>query len=117
LMVYYQRLKLERAKWALSLYEKFYEKDSLKRIRDILDSELGDSVVESLLLKCPADFTDYLNFFEFVGFLKMNGHLKLSEFEGLFDYYLRCLNRHPRVKNFILENGYEDLDKLLADWK
>jgi hypothetical protein len=101
LIGYYRRLKLERAKWALSLYEKFYEQDSLKRVRDILDNESGDSEVESLLLQCPSDFTDYLNFFEFVAFLEKKRHLKKEEVKALFDYYLKSLNKHSRVKNFI----------------
>jgi len=29
---------LERARWLASLYEKFYERDHLKRVREVLDS-------------------------------------------------------------------------------
>jgi hypothetical protein len=117
LAVYYQRLKLERAKWALNLYEKFYERDSLKDIRDILDTEPGVPEVEALVLKCPPNFTDYLNFFEFVAFLEKNGHLRRNELRALFDYYLKCINRHSRVVNFVRENGYEDLRALLVIWR
>lgn len=115
--VYLRNSKLERAKWALSLYEKFYERRELKKIRDILDNDTDHADVSSLVLKCSADFTDYLNFFEFVAFLEKERHLRRAEVKALFDYYLRCLNRHPRVINFIRENGYEDLDRLLTDWK
>lgn len=116
-VVYLRNSKLERAKWALSLYEKFYERKELKEIRDILDSNPDNASVSALVLKCSSEFTDYLNFFEFVAFLKKEKHLTESEVKALFDYYLKCLSRHPRVTNFIRDNGYEELDLLLKDWK
>lgn len=36
---YYRSSTLERAKWQASLYEKFYEKSDLKKVREILDSD------------------------------------------------------------------------------
>ena len=61
-------------------------------------------------------FTDYLNFFEFIVFLKTSKQLKNSEIEVLFGYYFDCLNRHQRVKQYIAdpENGYEGLAEMLA---
>jgi hypothetical protein len=66
---YSRNWRLERARWLASLYEKFYEKENLKKIRQTLDREgnlqkLKDSVSDE-----PAEFTDYLNFFEFVAIL------------------------------------------------
>jgi len=94
----------------LSLYEKFYERKDLKEIRDILDNEPDDEKVTGLILKCHADFTDYLNFFEFVAFLETEKHLRRVEIIALFDYYLKCLNRHPRVINFIRDKWIRGLD-------
>jgi len=37
--VYTKGSNLERAKWLASMYEKFYEKDDLKEIREILDCD------------------------------------------------------------------------------
>ena len=116
-LIYYRNSKLERAKWSLSLYEKFYEQKDLKRIRDILDNEPDDAEVMDLVLKCSADFTDYLNFFEFVAFLEKGKQLRRAEIKALFDYYLRCIKKHSRVLNFIRDNGYEDLNQLLDHWK
>ena len=114
--VYRRNSALERAKWASSLYEKFYEATTLKQMRDRLDclNEL-DSVNEIVIREEPA-FTDYLNFFEFIAFLKASRQLKDSEIEALFGYYLNCLKRHDRVKQYISnpENGYEGLAKLLV---
>lgn len=52
---------------------------------------------------------------EFIAFLKTSKQLKDSEIEALFGYYLDCLNRHDRVKQYIENpaNGYEGLAYLL----
>lgn len=113
--VYYRNSAFERAKWASSLYEKFYEETNLKQLRDRLDClKDSDSVNEIVIREEPA-FTDYLNFFEFIAFLKSSKQLKDPEIEAFFGYYLDCLNRHDRVKLYVSnpENGYEGLAKLL----
>ncbi len=72
--------------------------------------------MNEIVIREEADFTDYLNFFEFIAFLKTSKQLKSSEIEALFGYYLDCLNRHDRVRQYISNpaNGYEGLSKLLA---
>lgn len=113
--VFRRNSALDRAKWALGLYEKFYEATTLKQMRDRLDclSDL-DSVNEIVIREEPG-FTDYLNFFEFIAFLRKSKQLKDSEIEALFGYYLDCLDRHDRVKKYIANtaNGYEGLADLL----
>lgn len=114
--VYRRNSVLERAKWASTLYEKFYEADTLKEMRDKLDcSKDSDSVNEIVMREEPA-FTDYLNFFEFIAFLKTSKQLKDAEIEALFGYYLDCLSRHDPVRQYIAdaENGYEGLKGLLT---
>jgi hypothetical protein len=114
--VYRRNSALERAKWASSLYDKFYEATTLKQMRDRLDcSNNSDSVNEIVIREEPA-FTDYLNFFEFIAFLQTSRQLKDSEIEALFGYYLDCLNRHDSMRQYISSpgNGYEGLAKLLA---
>jgi hypothetical protein len=117
--VYRRNSTLERARWASSLYEKFYEATSLKQMRDKLDCMNDmDSVNEIVIREEPA-FTDYLNFFEFIAYLKSSKQLKDSEIEALFGYYLDCLNRHDRVRRYISDpqNGYEGLANLLTSRK
>ena len=58
---------MQRAKWLTSLYEKFYERPDLKGVREALDCEGGESPsVDKLVIEEPAEFTDYLNFFDSV---------------------------------------------------
>jgi|SRR5690349_21328061 len=113
--VYRRNSALERAKWASNLYEKFYEATTLKQMRDRLDCLNDMDSVNEIVIRGESTFTDYLNFFEFIAFLKTSKQLKDSEINALFGYYLDCLNRHDRVKQYISnpENGYEGLANLL----
>jgi hypothetical protein len=114
--VYRRNSALERAKWASSLYEKFYEATTLKQMRDKLDCLNESDSVNEIVIREEPSFTDYLNFFEFIAFLKASRQLKDSEIEALFGYYLDCLKRHDRVKQYISnpDNGYEGLTNLLT---
>ncbi len=115
--VYKNNSNLERAEWLASVYEKFYEKDDLKEIREILDCDDEISLeITKLIRDESAKFTDYLNFFEFVAFLKKENQLKLSEVDALFGYYLDCLNRRGDIRQYILKRGYELLDELLKEF-
>ena len=113
--VYRRNSALERAKWASSLYDKFYEATTLKKMRDRLDCVNDMDSVNEIVIREESTFTDYLNFFEFIAFLKTSKQLKNSEIDALFGYYLDCLKRHDRVKQYISnpENGYEGLANLL----
>jgi len=112
--VFFSNSRLQRAKWLFELYEKFYESDDLKAIRETLDCEAGNSPhIEKLITDESAEFTDYLNFFEFVAVLKKLRQLTTDEIEGLFRYYLDCLQRSGQVRSYIAKKGYEHLDELL----
>jgi hypothetical protein len=84
-------------------------------MRDRLDCLNDMESVHEIVIREESTFTDYLNFFEFIAFLKKGNQLKDSEINALFGYYLDCLNRHDRVKQYISnpENGYEGLADLL----
>jgi hypothetical protein len=115
LWVYRSNSQRERARWAESLYSKFFERDQLKRVRDLLDCNPGDQQVSDLVNKETSDYTDYLNFFEFVAYLQASKQLSNKDVEALFGYYLGCLNRHSDVTQYIRDEkkGYEYLRKLL----
>jgi hypothetical protein len=116
--VYSRNSRLERAKWLERLYERFYESPSLKEMREIIDcnDEDGQVRIKELVRRQPAEFTDYLNFFEFVAILESNGQLRLDEVKDLFHYYLKCLHSNTDVREYIQapENGFEKLNSLFA---
>lgn len=119
LLVYRNNSKRERARWADSLYERFYERPALKTIRDQLDCAAGDVGVASLVSEESSALTDYLNFFEFVAYLGSTKQLSKSDVEALFGYYLNCLRRHKEVVEYVRDKdkGFEYLRKILAHEK
>ena len=117
LWVYRRNSRLERARWASELYDSFYRQENLKDVRDKLDCAVGTVAVDQLVREDKSEFTDYLNFFEFIAFLKKSKQLHDSEVHDLFGYYLGCLKRHATVRAYISnsENGYEGLADLIEN--
>ncbi len=114
LFTYSRSVSLEKAKWMKELYEKFYEHGELKKIRDLLDG--GNSTeISDLVGKELPSFTDYLNFFEFLGYLHESGQISSEEVRGMFDYYLRNLKQTKPVADYIADpkKGFEKLQRLL----
>jgi len=115
-LTYRRNSAVERARWLSSLYSKFYEALDLKMIRETLDcNPPGSPEVQKLVQDEDARFTDYLNFFEFMAYLKACGQLSTKDVIALFDYYLRVLNKHDDVRKYVMDdrNGYGYLKKLL----
>jgi len=116
LLVYKSNSRRERARWAESLYSKFFEQIGLKAVREVLDSVAGDPRVRELVTNESSDWTDYLNFFEFVAYLRSSRQLSERDVQALFGYYLECLKRHPVVVEYIRDRskGFDYLRELLA---
>lgn len=120
IIVYRKNSVLERAKWLEKLYEKFYQDVRLKDVRDIIDCDTGDKVANARIAdfvgKQSAEFTDYLNFFEFVAILEKNKQLKKDEVEDLFGYYLKCLYGSEEIREYIKSpvSGFEKLHALFG---
>lgn len=118
-LAYWRNSRLERARWLANLYSKFYEALDLKMIRETLDCSAPNAVeVRKLVEDQDARFTDYLNFFEFVAYLRACGQLSSKDVAALFDYYLRVLNKHEDVRKYVLDdkNGYGYLKGLLPQF-
>lgn len=116
LWVYGNNSRRERARWAESLYTRFYEKPELKTVRDQLDCAAGDATVARLVTEETPALTDYLNFFEFVAYLQSSKQLSRTDVQALFGYYLDCLRRHKDVVGYIRnkEKGFEYLSKIVS---
>jgi hypothetical protein len=113
---YVKNQSLERSRWASSLYESFYESVEHKGIRRELDCSADSQNVATLVEREPPEFTDYLNFFEHVAYLVKCEQIKREDAEAYFDYYFKCLQRHPSVLRYIENesNGYEELRRYLG---
>jgi uncharacterized protein YdiU (UPF0061 family) len=119
LLTYRSNSQRERAKWAVQLYDKFYEADHYKVMRDKLDYSSGASEIKQLVDEESSAFTDYLNFFELVTFLAETKQLSKSDVLRLFQYYLRCLKQHTAVMDYLNDSGkgFEQLSRFLNGTK
>jgi hypothetical protein len=113
---YHRSAGLDRAKWVKELYDKFYEHSELKGVRDLLDGDDPQQICSMVAEEGPA-LTDYLNFFEFLGYLWESKQIKGEEIRCLFEYYLRNLKRNKAVAAYIDDptKGFEKLQRLLKE--
>lgn len=114
-LTYRNNSRRERAKWVAQLYEKFYESNRYKTMRDKLDCPTDSDDVKTSVKNEDSEFTDYLNFFELVAFLIQTKQIHKSDVLKVFQYYLACLKRHPSVVQYVNNkaNGFEQLRDLL----
>lgn len=115
LKVYRSNARHERARWAESMYVKFFEESSLKRVREVVDSDANNGQVEEYVTKEPPEWTDYLNFIEFVAYLQSSKQLLDRDVQALFGYYIECLRKHALVLEYVQkkEKGFDYLRRLL----
>jgi hypothetical protein len=115
---YINNSRLERARWILRMYEKFYEEEELKRIREALDCPTDSETISALVEDQSSKLTDYLNFFELLAILKNSKQMKGPEIEAMFGYYLNCIQNQPKLMAYIRnssENGFEGLAAYLKN--
>ncbi len=130
---YYRQTKLEKLKWIQQLYEKFYNTDQYRLIRQKIDFDNLDDLLPLLqkdetesrnftLEQCNQldQFTDYLNFFEWIAFSEKKGQLSYNDLDVMFNYYLARIviidKRHQgQIGKYMKDNGYEQLFRLLSD--
>ncbi|MCI0381139.1 MAG: hypothetical protein L0215_26440 [Gemmataceae bacterium] len=114
-LTYYWNAKLEQSRWLSSLYQRFYEQETLKPLRDLLDDPIESDAIRNEVNQETSRFTDYLNFFEYLGYLVESGRIGKTDADAIFGYYLACLQRHPTVQDYIKkpDKGFERLQRLL----
>ena len=113
-VVYGRNRRLEQSRWLSNFYDKFYESEKYKRVRELLDSQKLDDI-SSMVENEEPDFTDYLNFFEHIAIFAGSKQLRTDDVEASFCYYLDCLKNHEKVHDYIKnrEKGYEKLKAYL----
>ena len=114
---YRQQTRLKQAEWLKSLFEKFFEGPTYKEVRVWLDYGM---LHERLTVSDAATkqvneekFTDFLNFFEFIGVLHSRGHLSLEQVCDVFDYYLKKIRADADCREWIDQYSFEKLKALL----
>jgi uncharacterized membrane protein YcjF (UPF0283 family) len=114
---YRTQTRLKQAEWLKSLFEKFFENTTYKEVRVWLDY---GQLRARLTAEDPAQrqlneekFTDFLNFFEFIGVLYSHRHLTLGQVYDVFDYYLLKIKSDVDCQEWIAQYSFERLKALL----
>jgi len=126
---YRHQINLERMKWLQQLYDSFYNSDRYKAVRQRIDFDdlatlfqlLRKSDIAPQELRAQEkdqldQFTDYLNFFEWIGYLEREGQITFKNVDAMFKYYLVRLlqvDSSKQLRKYILDHGYEELHSLL----
>lgn len=108
--------RLEQARWTVRMYEKFFEQENLKAVRDDLDCAPNSASATTLVEAESTKLTDYLNFFELLAILQESKQMKTAAIEDMFGYYLDCIQRQRVLVSYVTDrkNGFEKLSKYLA---
>jgi hypothetical protein len=130
---YRARTDSERLRWLSQLLVEFYENKVFLLIRQKIDFDEMDDIFALIQRDRLPDaqfgqsekelfdkFTDYLNFFEFIAYLRFEKQMLKKDVAALFDYYLRRLVeiRHAaELLSYLKENNFENLHKLLVEYK
>ncbi len=113
---YWRSTRTKAAEFLTSLHQAFFVDKTYKKVRSVLDDEskLGASKLSELLQTEPDDFTDFLNFFELVAYLRECRNLSAKDVEALPGYYLTLLANKPDLRSYINSRDFEHLDSLLT---
>jgi hypothetical protein len=114
---YRNQVRIKRAELLKSLYEKFYENHIYKEVRVWLDyghlhARLTVEDVATREIN-EEKFTDFLNFFEFIGVLYTSNQLTFRLVSDVFDYYLQKIKTDADCQGWIEEYSFEKLKALL----
>jgi hypothetical protein len=114
---YRSQTQIKRAEWIKSLFEKFFETAIYKEVRIWLDyGELHEKLTvadDSERRANEEKFTDFLNFFEFIGVLS-GKQLSFEEVFEVFDYYLERIKTDADCQDWIERYSFEKLKALLV---
>ena len=118
---YRAQTRLKQAEWLKSLFEKFFENSTYKEVRFWLDyGYLHDRLTVgdiSLGEVNEEKFTDFLNFFEFIGVLYSRRHLAIDQVADVFDYYLGKIKSDADCQQWINQYSFEKLKLLLGQYR
>lgn len=115
---YRAQTRLKQAEWLKSLFEKFFETPGYKEVRVWIDyDQLGARLSvpdEEKRIVNEEKFTDFLNFFEFIGVLYSRKQLTFEQVFDVFDYYLKRIKSNAECRDWIEKYGFEKLKSLLT---
>jgi len=112
---YVRNSSRERIRWLFELYERFYDRSTLKEMRSKCAWSPGDfaKLKEDATLR--GNLSEYLNFFELTAYMVNKGQISSKEVKVMFESPLKRLPQIDAVWTYICGRGYEQLAWLLKD--
>ena len=112
---YKSNAQTRRAEFICRLHKSFFEDKTYRKVRQALDLD-DEEAIAAFVIEESDDFTDFLNFFELVAYLRRQKNLSFDDVEALLGYYLLLLCRKPALRGYIRDrtHGFEELDNLLG---
>jgi len=131
---YREKTQVDKGKWLSDLFKQLFVAETFRKVRQKIDFNDLDDVRDLLATELAShgagapkifsqqqrdlldSFTDYLNFFEFVGLLRRIGRLTDADVKDLFDYYIRRLvevDSDHKIRLYLRSTGFENLNRLL----
>lgn len=114
--------KLRRTDLLNALFEKFFYQNKYSEIRKHLDYSSKHDDLMKLLKEALIDHAneeieercvDFFNFFEFIAVLWKLGQLKIKEIKFMFEYYIKMIDNNAYAKQYLEDNGFENLLDLI----
>ena len=104
------------------LHREFFVEDHYKPMRAMLDEHASAEALTREIAEESSRFTDYLNFFELIGYLYKSRRwpgvsiLPFQDVEAVLGYYLRSLRDNNQIRAYICQESrsFEHLNRLLA---
>ena len=118
-ITYLKNSKLSQAKWLSELFERFYEKETYKEVRLLIDYktalyfEMMDSIKKDTKPELQEKLVNYLNFFEFISTLNVEKQLSVKQINLVFGYYIHAFSKNDEIMDFIDKSGFQNLTKLI----
>lgn len=109
----FRNIRLERAKWAAQLGRDFFG-STYRELRESLDDP-DLNRMRILVDEEAAEFTEFLNFFETVAYLRNRKQINDKDVAAIFGYYLDAFRKHPELLAYVQNplNSYGELATLL----
>jgi hypothetical protein len=122
LYIYSQNSKLRKAEWLYSLFEKFFYENKYAEIRQLIDygnaddiQKIADAIKNRSNIALEEQLVNYLNFFEFIANLWLLKQVHIDEVTMMFDYYIKQLNKHTFIVDYLGVNGFEGVQRLIVE--
>jgi hypothetical protein len=112
---YRKNSKQTRIRWLFDLHQRIYSDLALGELQiriEEADTEFVRKEEGNTLL---ARLDSYLNFFEFIAYLKDKKQLRVDEIQAMFAFPLESIRKNEDVHNYIEKYHYEYLRELLKE--